>query len=76
MTKRCAECKYFVPEQLHPWTTQLALCTHENNSSLVDGSYRESPHMLRYSSASKACGETGRWWEQKSPPDAAASPDK
>lgn len=65
--KRCTDCKHYVPAVGVGSNRRSApaVCTHENNKSLEDGTPRETPAGLRYSMASTACGETGRWWEAK-----------
>lgn len=68
MVKRCIDCKHYYPGFVTPYMASLAACSHENNKSLVNGSSRDRPEELRYSPASKACGEDGRWWEARELP--------
>lgn len=71
--KRCTDCKHYVPPRVTISMMMLTACTHENNQSVVDGSLRESPHALRYSYASDACGLDGRWFEPKEESPSAAN---
>lgn len=62
---KCSDCKHYTPWKATKGGPRHDKCNSPNNESVVSGSPRYSPDVLRHGTVANQCGIKGNWWEPK-----------